>query len=428
MTRVPIVVLGAGPAGLAAADAASADGHPVLVVDDNATPGGQIWRGGHGAWRDARAAGLWARLSARSHVAWMQGARVVARRHDGSLLVERAGDSATVPCESAIVCSGAREMMLPFPGWTLPGVAGAGGLQALAKGGMPLAGKRVVVAGSGPLLLAAAHSLRRHGAHIVAIAEHRGTADLARFAARLAGGHRAKLIQAAMLFARLAGVPYLRGATVTKAQGIERLASVTLSHKGREQTIDCDFLASGYGLVPAPESAALFGCAIEGGKVVVDHHQLTSIAGVWAAGEVTGIGGVDKALAEGRIAGLAAAGRLPSSRERRGVAQARSFAGLLADHFGPTAALRDLCQPETIVCRCEDVRAVELAPWPDWRSAKLQTRAGMGPCQGRVCASACAFLFGWEPPASCAAPVFPVSAAALATLASGPAAGEIKPG
>jgi NADPH-dependent 2,4-dienoyl-CoA reductase/sulfur reductase-like enzyme len=411
---LPIVVLGAGPAGLAAAEAASAGGRAVVLVDENGAPGGQIWRGGPPRWSDARAARLWAALSARPHVTVMCGARVVARGAPGTLLLECDDGARTLAWQRLILCGGARELLLPFPGWTLPGVTGAGGLQALVKGGMPVAGKRVVVAGSGPLLLAVADTVLRAGGQVLAIAEHRGSADLARFGAQLALRHHAKLGQALRLFARLRRVPYLRGATVLGAAGDDKLASVTIDHGGRRTELACDFLACGYGLVPALELAALFGCVLEQGRVLVDAGQRTSADGVWAAGESTGIGGVDKALAEGRIAGLGALGQPPSAAQRRALAAATGFARLLGHSFAPPPALRALCAPSTIVCRCEDVRAAELAPHAGWRAAKLQSRAGMGACQGRVCGAACQFLYGWDA-AGARPPVFPATAATLAS-------------
>jgi NADPH-dependent 2,4-dienoyl-CoA reductase/sulfur reductase-like enzyme len=413
----PIVILGAGPAGLAAAEAASAHGEAVVLVDENSAPGGQIWRGGPGYWQDARAGSLWDSLRERPHVRVLCGARVVAPAGPGMLLLDTGEGPVSLPWQRAILCSGARELLLPFPGWTLPGVTGAGGLQALTKGGMPVAGKRVVVAGSGPLLLAVADSVMRNGGKVVAIVEHRGTRELARFGARLARGQRGKLWQALGLFARLRGVPYWRGATVTQALGESRLRSVIVQRAGVDTELDCDFVACGYGLLPALESAALFGCAVADGVVTVDASQRTSVEGVWAAGESTGIGGVDKALAEGRVAGLAAAGMAAPAAERKAVCAARAFARLLATSFGPTPALRALCAPSTIVCRCEDVRAQALLEHGSWRSAKLQTRVGMGPCQGRVCGAACEFLYGWDAGGS-RPPVFPVSAGTLASVAT----------
>ncbi len=411
-----IVILGAGPAGLAAAAAASQHGAQVTVVDDNSAAGGQVWRGGPARFTDPRAQQLWDMLQQRPGVRFLYGARVVAAAGPRTLLLDTRDGPLRLPWQRAILCSGARELLLPFPGWTLPGVTGAGAIQALAKGGMPLRGKRVVIAGTGPLLLAAADTVRRHGGIVVAIAEHRPTRELASFFGRLLLGHQAKALQSLRLFASLRGLPYLHDAAVTSAFGDARLRGVSLFHQGRTSDIACDFLACGFGLLPNVEGGALFGCAIAGGAVVADARQATSAPDVWAAGEATGIGGVDKALAEGRIAGLAATGAAPAAADLRRRARAHAFAALLARSFAPAPALRALCQPATIVCRCEDVEAGRLAGHGDWRSAKLQTRAGMGPCQGRVCGAACQFLFGWEPP-GLRQPVFPVSAACLASLA-----------
>ncbi|HZX26586.1 MAG TPA: FAD/NAD(P)-binding oxidoreductase [Telluria sp.] len=413
-----IVIVGAGPAGLAAADAASAAGQDVVVLDENPAPGGQIWRGGSPA-----AAAYARRLAPRAHCRTEHGVRVVALAGPNRLLLETASGPRIQPWTKLILCGGARELLLPFCGWTLPGVTGAGGLQALAKGGLPLRGKRVVVAGSGPLLLASAATARAAGADVVAVAEARGSADLLRFGATLALRYPAKLAQAAGLMLRLRGVPYLRGANVVEALGERALRAVVLEHKGRRRELACDYLAAGFGLVPNVELGTLLGCASAnpGGTgmtaLVVDREQRTSVPGVWAAGECTGIGGVDKSLAEGEIAGRAAAGLPipPDALKRCG--QACSFGKLLARSFALLPALRALCRPSTLVCRCEDVSAARLAAFPDWRSAKLQTRAGMGPCQGRVCGSACEFLYGWEaPPAH--PPIFPTTAATLASVAA----------
>lgn len=412
MSGQPVLVIGAGPAGLAAADAISAHGGRVMLVDDNPAPGGQIWRGGPGQWRDRRADVLWNALQERPAVEWLFGARVVGSTGPNQVLLDLDGAARVIDWDRAIVCTGARELLLPFPGWTLPGVFGAGGLQALVKGGMPVRGKRVVVAGSGPLLLAAAGTARRHGADLVALAEHRSNADVARFAAQLALAHRPKLLQAAALAARI-GIPrYLRGATVIAAKGDTQVRSVILRHRGAEHEIACDYLACGYGLVPALEVASMLGCDVTGGRVAVDGAQRAA-AGVWAAGESTGIGGVDKALAEGRIAGLSAIGMPPSVRDFEALRKAQSFAALVGKAFAPGAELAALCTPDTIVCRCEDVTAAQLAQHDGWRGAKLQTRVGMGACQGRVCGTACQFLYGWEAP-GLRQPVLPASAAVLA--------------
>ncbi|MES2127426.1 MAG: FAD-dependent oxidoreductase [Pseudomonadota bacterium] len=411
-----ILVLGAGPSGLAAAHAASQNGQEVALVDENFEPGGQIWRGGPVQWRDQRAHRLWQDLLVRPHLEFIGPARAISLVAPQELLLETASGPRTLRWQRAIICSGARELLLPFPGWTLSRVTGAGGLQALAKGGMPLDGKRVVVAGTGPLLLAVAHTVVKNGGTVVAIVEQRSTAELARFFGQLLLSHRGKVWQAMQLMTALRGIPYLHGATVTEACGEDRVRSVLVSHNGAQRELECDFLACGYGLVPNLEAAALLGCATHAGSVVVDQQQRTSNEHVWAAGESTGIGGVDKALAEGRIAGLCATGQLPTASELRARTKARAFGTLLARSFAPLPALRALCRPSTLVCRCEDVSAAQLAVHANWRSAKLQTRAGMGPCQGRVCGAACEFLFGWEAPGQ-RVPIYPTTAATLAARA-----------
>lgn len=417
------MILGAGPAGLAAAVAASEHGEAVTLVDENPLPGGQIWRGGPALWRDARAIDLLRTLKSRQQVRVLHETRVVDVEGTSKLLLDAPTGPQTWSCERLLLCTGARELLLPFPGWTLPGVTGAGGLQALIKGGMPVAGKRVAIAGSGPLLLAVAKTVRDYGGEVVVIAERRSTRELAGFLARLAISHRGKLREAAALLASLTQVHYAHGSTVVEARGVVgedgdmRLRSVILSNGGRTREISCDFLACGYGLLPNLELARLLGAKVADGRLAVDASQRTSVAGVWAAGEATGIGGVDKALAEGRIAGLYATDRAPTRRDLGARERAYEFASLLNEIFAPDPGLRDLCRPDTIVCRCEDVTAAALAEHSDWRAAKLQTRCGMGPCQGRICGAACEFLYGWQAP-GVRQPIYPVSASTLAGASS----------
>lgn len=406
-----ILVVGAGPAGLAAAHAAAAAAPSarIAVVDDNPLAGGQIWRGGVGGQpeqqgaQDKRARALWSELQAAPNVTFMLQHRVLYAPADGQLLVQSPGAAAVLHYQRLIIATGARELLLPFPGWTLPGVTGAGGLQALAKGGYPVAGKRVVVAGSGPLLLAVAATLAERGAHVVAIAEQAATPQLARFAFGLLATP-SKIAQALKLWRSLRGIPYYRDSYVTAASGPDFVRSVELHSGGGTQTIACDYLACGYGLVPNPELAMALGCAIAPAThpapqtVQTDTWQQTTVPGIYCAGEGTGVGGVDKALAEGRIAGLAAAGRqdlaLPfiSTRSRW-----QGFARRLARAFALRPEIRALADDSTIVCRCEDVCHGELRQHDSWRSAKLHTRCGMGPCQGRICGSATATLYGWRP-------------------------------
>ncbi|WP_025917539.1 FAD/NAD(P)-binding oxidoreductase [Herminiimonas sp. CN] len=391
-----IVIIGAGPAGLAAAHAVAASGAAIAVIDDNPHAGGQIWRGGPQHSSDARAAQLWSALSQANNVRFFNGAKVLLPSAPGALLVETPDAAFTLGYRKLILATGARERLLPFPGWTLPGVTGAGGIQALAKGGYPVAGKRIVVAGSGPLLLAVAATLKQRGAQVLAIVEQAPLHQVARFALALPATP-AKLLQALRLRAELAGIPYHMHSHVLRAEGDEHLTQVLLQIGAKQQSIACDYLACGFGLLPNTETAGALGCTIADGAVQVDRWQQTSVADVYCAGEGTGIGGVDLALAEGRIAGLAAVGDLAqAARHVAGRRRWQGFAARLARAFALREELRQLADPDTIVCRCEDVRHRDLQQHASWRSAKLHTRCGMGPCQGRICGGATDFLYGWS--------------------------------
>lgn len=408
-------VVGSGPAGLSAARTALDAGAAVCLIDDSHAPGGQIWRGGPARWTDARATRMWTALHDHPGFTHLAGTQVIGCAGANTLLVETADDGMTIPFERLVLCTGARELNLPFPGWTLPGVTGAGGLQALIKGGMPVQGRTVVVAGTGPLLLASAATALQAGAHVAAIVEHQPWSRLARFGLGLLTGHRTKFAQAASLFAALRAVPYVTGARIVAAAGDDILRGVTIAANGKEVTYACDFLGAGFGLVPNTDLGRALGCATTDGAIVVDSTQKTSRANVWAAGECTGIGGVDTAITEGRRAALAALGLHPSARDAPAQRASRAFAALLARTFVPDEALKTMCRPDTIVCRCEDVTAARLLPHRDWREAKLATRVGMGPCQGKTCGPACAFLFGWAPPEA-RIPIMPASARALSRI------------
>lgn len=390
-------IVGSGPAGLAAAHAAITAGAHVCLIDDNHTPGGQVWRGGPATWTDGPAAALWRALQGHPRFTHVQGAAIVGCVDARTLLMEGDAGGTCVPFERLVLCTGARERFVPFPGWTLPGVMGAGGLQALVKGGMPLRGRRVVIAGTGPLLLAAAATALQAGAHVAAIVENQPLSSLARFGTALALRHRGKLLQAAGLFYRLRKVPYLTDALVVEATGQNALRGVVIQAGHDRVEYPCDVLGAGFGLCANTELGQALGCATADGALQVDAGQRTSVPHVWAAGECTGIGGVDKALAEGRVAALEALGLQPSARDLAAVRRQRDFAALLARHFAPRPALRELCRDDTIVCRCEDVTVARLRPWRDWREAKLATRVGMGACQGSTCGPACRMLFAWGP-------------------------------
>jgi NADPH-dependent 2,4-dienoyl-CoA reductase/sulfur reductase-like enzyme len=252
----------------------------------------------------------------------------------------------------------------------------------------------VVLAGSGPLLLAVAAGLAKRGAHIAGIFEQAPLGQLIRFGAHLLSQPN-KLIEALRYQWNVLSVPYSAGSWVTQAHGSDRLRSVTVKIGGAKHEIACDYLGCRFHLIPNVELPRLLGCVVDRGHVVVDVKQQSSIPHVYCAGELTGIGGVEKALIEGEIAGLSAVGlsaaHLFHHRDRL-----LRFARRLDQAFAPRAELRELADDETVICRCEDVRRGALAGLASWREAKLQTRCGMGPCQGRICGPASAFLFRWE--------------------------------
>ena len=408
-----VLVVGAGPAGLAAAWRAAKSGSSVSVVDDNPAAGGQIWRGEQAKPSSAEAQQWFKRIRS-VDIQMINGARVFQQPEAGLLLAETSEGVSELKYESLVLATGARERFLPFPGWTLPNVMGAGGLQALVKTGLPIEGKRVVVAGSGPLLLAVAAYLRRRRAALLLIAEQASYGKLARFGLGLVR-EKGKLSQALSLrkeFSRKGAtaqrIKYLSGCWVAAAHGDKKLESVTLVRGGKRWQLACDYLACGFHLVPNVELAELLGCAVENGRVIVDEFQQTTVSQIYSAGEATGIGGLELSLVEGEIAGLAAAGKRDEARKLFSIREKhRKFADLLNRTFALRDELKHLAAPETIVCRCEDVTFERLRSHSSWRAAKLQTRCGMGPCQGRVCGSAVEFLFGWRAE-SVRPPVLPV--------------------
>jgi NADPH-dependent 2,4-dienoyl-CoA reductase/sulfur reductase-like enzyme len=406
-----MLVVGGGPAGLAAAITARQAGARVVLVDDNPGLGGQIWRGQEQAPTDGEA-WWWILAARRSGATLCRGTRVIDQPHPGLAVAERAGERVEIRHRVAVLATGARELFLPFPGWTLPGVCGAGGLQALVKGGLPIAGRTVAVAGSGPLLWPVAAGLRARGARVVLLAEQASHATV-RAAARLMLAHPGKLAQAAALRARLAGVPWETDAWPLRAQGDGRLREVVFRVRHGERSVACDYLACGFGLIPNLEVPALFGVGSRPDGVRPGPLQETSAPGVFVAGETSGVAGVESALLEGRIAALAAVGQTSAARALLPArTRAAAFGHRLTQLFAPRPERLALATPDTLICRCEDVPWRAVAACREAREAKLHTRFGMGACQGRLCGAAAAVLRGWTPDTG-RPPAFPVPCSVL---------------
>jgi D-hydroxyproline dehydrogenase subunit alpha len=393
-----VVIVGAGPAGIAAACRAAESGRRSIVLDEGLGPGGQIWRpsvrGSHGG-----AAAHWITRLEASRAVVQRSTSVfdIRRRAAGGFLAsgEHDGRPLEVAGRAIILATGARERFLPFPGWTLPNVVGIGGAQALLKSGTSFVGKRVVIAGSGPLLLPVAASLAKSGAKVALVAEQAAASSVRKFAMGL-WRRPAMLMQAAVLRSAFLTTSYATGTWVASARGDSSVREVTITDGASTRVIACDYLCVAFGLIPNAELARLLGCEVEHGQVSVDATQATTVANVYCAGEPTGIGGVDLSIAEGQIAGLAASGQSVSEGLVARAARLRHEASRMDAAFALRPELRTLAAPDTIVCRCEDVRLRELNPRWTSRQAKLYTRAGMGPCQGRVCGAALEHLMGWS--------------------------------
>lgn len=450
-TPADLAIVGAGPAGLAAAVTAAGLGLRVTLLDAGERPGGQYYRHpapGLGAARPEALHHGWSAFASREAAlrAHASAGRItyLPQHHVWTVTPDPAGSPAwtlhavagpdeapaTVRARTVLLATGAYERQLPFPGWTLPGVVGAGGAQAMLKGGLVLPGSRVVVAGSGPLLLAVAGSLAAAGACVPAVVEAAAYTGYAAHAPALLR-NPGKLAEGATYGGTLLrhGVRLLTRHAVTEAHGADRVEAVTVARLDRDwrplpgtaRRIPCDAVAVGHGLVPQLELATGLGCATRLSPdatvaLELDEQQRTSVPDVWSAGETGGIGGAQLALAEGEIAAHSIAGRRVPARLARTRTRLRAFAAAMAGAHRPGPGWTDWLRVDTDVCRCEEVpagrirEAVEDLGARDARTVKLLTRAGMGWCQGRMCGPAVAALAGADPapdrrPLSCPVPL-----------------------
>ncbi len=416
--RADVAIVGGGPAGIAAAVHAAGAGRSVVLLDASPQPGGQIWRHRDRATLPA-VARMWLDRLDRSGATVLTGAQVVDAQGGGRLGVELEGRAVTVTASAVILATGAQERFLPFAGWTHTGVVGIGGAQALLKAGWDVRGKRVAVAGTGPLLLPVAAALARAGADLRMVAEQAPPEAVKEFVRSLWRTPR-RLMQAAAYRAAFLGVRYRWGTWVRRVVNVNGELHVTYTTGSSTWAEPVDILCAAAGLVPSTELARLLGCEVRDGEVVVGEDQQTTVPGIYAAGEPTGNTGMEAALVEGAIAGLAAAGQGGSGavgQLQADRAKHRRFSERAAAAFRLRPELRDRVEPGTIVCRCEDVpRSAFHTEWSA-REGKLFTRAGMGSCQGRICGPALQYLFGTTRD-TVRMPVVPTSIAVLADFAA----------
>lgn len=426
-----VAVVGAGPAGLAAAGEAARSGARVVVLDDNAEPGGQYLRHPPHTFErngitylDKELTRLDELLTGINHpnVRLMAGATVWDVPEPLTLAIAAGERSGRLRARAVVLATGARDRAVPFPGWTLPGVISAGGVQNLIKGMRVAPPGPAVVAGNGPLLFVVATSLIRAGIEVAAVIEaarvsKRLILQSARLVAapsilRLAGEYRLELLRAR--------VPILYGHTITRAEGEPDLTHTECAEidadgnlAERRVRIAARTLVTGFGLTPSLELARLLGArevirSLGDGTSLDRTERLeTSLPGVFAAGDGVAIGGIEMALTEGRIAGIEAAihaGSVERARElprllglNARLRRLNRFRDGLERVFAPPASWTRLITPETIVCRCEDVSRADLERRRGEGAGtatqlKPATRLGMGRCQGRNCMATLAAL------------------------------------
>jgi D-hydroxyproline dehydrogenase subunit alpha len=434
---IDVAVVGAGPAGLAAALAAGRLGCEVTLIDAGSGPGGQIYRPGMlfpgggqtGGASAQRLPPRLARIGQAKQVRHLAATSVwqAARGPDGVVTLWVAGPeggaATTVEVRAVVLATGASELVLPFPGWDLPGVTTAGAAQALLKSQGVTVGQRVLVGGSGPLLLPVAAGLAEAGVQVAAVLEATparaglAPAGLAR-AARLAA-FPGKLREAAGYAAVLARhrVPLRTGHAVVACAGEGRVQRAVVARldqdwrpvPGTRRELAVDAVHVSFGFSPALDLSRALGCADVPhpsrpvATVACDEDLATSVPGVFAAGEITGIGGAQVAELEGYLAGASAArylerihpvayaARTRVLRDR--LVRARRFATLLEEAYPLPGGWLTWPEPDTVVCRCEDTRWAQIgaavqAGARDVRAVKGLARCGMGYCQGRICGPA----------------------------------------
>lgn len=424
MIVTDVTVVGAGPAGIAAATEAASAGASVMVLDEYSQPGGQYYRQpssgvtlmptvrifqnsreGLGRIEQAKQAG----------VRFRSGSLVWGALSDGAVAVYSEAGCELLRSSKLILACGAHERSVAFPGWTLPGVITAGAAQALLKGQGVLPGHRILMAGTGPLQIAVAAQLVEAGGHLV------GVMEAARVGSLFGSGHRFwgqwnRLGEGIQYWRTLrsAKVPIMFGRTAIRANGDGCLTSVMTAELDNdwspvprsESQMEADVLCLGFGLVPSTKLARLLGCQLihdpaRGGYVPVhDDSMQTSLPGVFVAGEAAGIGGAAVAELQGRIAASSALLQLGKGQPdeirmrveaaRRDLKRELRFARSMNELFAPRPGLLDLVTDDTIVCRCEEVTAGQLRggrpPWSSTLDAvRTVTRAGMGNCQGTMC-------------------------------------------
>jgi NADPH-dependent 2,4-dienoyl-CoA reductase/sulfur reductase-like enzyme len=429
MAHQQLVVIGGGPAGLAAATTAANAGVNCLLIDEQATPCGQVYRGIIDIPKQrAKLLGpdyqygrkLVANFNASkaTHQANTSVWHLSAQREIGILHNNQA---TLLSADHVIITTGAMERAVPFVGWTLPGVMTAGAGQILLKSAGIVPNKGVVIAGSGPLLLLLAWQYMQAGVTIHAILDltpkgnfWRALRHLPR--ALLAHHYILKGLKY-QLQLKKGGVPFYTGVSDLCALGKESLEAVEFTHRSGRKTIETPVLMSHFGVIPDSHLSRSAGCHHYWDpsqlcwRPTIDQWSNSSLQGIAIVGDSAGIGGAIAAQHAGHLAGLESAHLLGcisaqerdenTQQERRWLADDLQVRPFLEALFRPSSNLLAEPKDETWICRCEEVTAGTIrqaiqAGHQDPNQIKFLTRCGMGPCQGRQCDNAISLLVGHE--------------------------------
>jgi NADPH-dependent 2,4-dienoyl-CoA reductase/sulfur reductase-like enzyme len=432
MKQFEAVVVGAGPAGIAAALELTKYEVNTAIVDDAQAPGGQVYRRSPADFKALPPKRLTYRqrtghqltralLQSKEKLTIFPQSSVWGSFEPFHLQVLHNDQILKLAYQKLIICEGANERIIPFPGWTLPGIMTMGGMQKLIRHQRLIPGKRILLAGSGPLLIAAAAELIQSGADMAGVLEAAKLSELTPLLSELL--RQKGLLEESVVHT----IPLLknrkilqRRSCVVEAHGKDRVEAVTICQLDDDwrpiavtkRVVETDAVGIGFGFKPGARLSRLFDCqhyfdSQKGGFVpVLDAYQAADQAGIYIAGDAAGIGGATMAEIQGRIAGLHAAYSLGRVSKKqfdplvqpliKNKAKAAKYSNKLAQIFTPRDALYQTITPETIICRCEGVTAGEI--WDQMRKGRLDltslkpARLGMGPCQGRGCESIAAEL------------------------------------
>ena len=422
ITDTDIAVIGAGPAGCNAALLTAEYDFSVIMLDEQVSPGGQVWRAKSPAILSApetpeSVAGESIRNAiSKSNVTHLGGVRVwhIERSEDAFVIhYENAGVSCSLSCRCLVIATGARETIQPIPGWTLPGVVGMAGATSIFKQDLIPIGSKMVVSGTGPLVFFVAAEQQRLGGEVAAIVTSNTLLDWIK-------ALPAMLLRPGLLFRGLRWItamyvnriPIYWGHTVTRVEGESSVSRVEFKKiskdwtpQGQPRFIECDCVSLGSGLISAFESFQLAGISLEhnsdlGGWIPKQEQDgRTNVGGCFICGDGAGIRGSLAAETHGKLAGLSAVAFLGAKinhsivKLRREYARAASFGEAMSKLSIPRPGLTKLTTAKTVVCRCEGITRAEIEDEmhlgaQSTISVKSGVRAGMGPCGGKFCQTA----------------------------------------